>query len=407
MWRMERVDIEPGLLRLFRWFVALRLAWLVLLNLSGQNRSDDQLLFVPQPGIVIFGLLLVYLFATPLQDRMGKWYLPVALWVTTIGLLAENGITVARRLDAGATPNEAVSDYWLLFFMLFVPLILVAWQYRYRWVVFFAVGTFFLDTVLTMGPLNRTDADLRLVGALLLGRAGLFLFVGLVIVKLVGAQRLQRKALADYATTREQLATSEERSRLARELHDTLAHTLSAVAVQLEGAKSLWDTDPDRAKAMLDRSLDSTRTGLTEARRSIRALRASPLAEQGLVDALDALCTSVSESSALAAVLDAEPVTLEPPVEHAAYRIASEALTNAARHSGAKHAVVRLRQGNGTFVMAVQDDGSGFDPETATGGDRHGIRGMQERATLVGGSLLIKPRGGGGTLVELRVGGSS
>ncbi len=403
MWRMERVDIEPGLLRLFRWFVALRLGWLVLLDVSGQNRTAEQLLFVPKPGIVIFGLLLVYLFATPLQERLGKWYLPLALWITTIGLLVENGITVARRLATGATPNQAVSDYWVLFFLLFVPLILLAWQYRYRWVVLFAVGTFFLDAVLTMGPLDGTTANLRLIGALLLGRAGLFLFVGLVIVKLVGAQRAQRKALADFAATRERLATSEERSRLARELHDTLAHTLSAVAVQLEGARSLWDDDPNRARAMVDRSLESTRAGLTDARRLIQALRASPLDDHGLVIALEQLCTSVSESSSVAAVLDAQPVELEPQVEHAAYRIATEALTNATRHSGAQHAVVRVRQSNGTFLLAVQDDGTGFDEDEAGAAGRHGIRGMRERAALIGGALRITPRRNGGTVVELRV----
>lgn len=401
---MARLETEPGLLRLFRWFVALRLVWLVLLNLAGRNRADGDLLFVPRPGIVIFSLLLVYLFSEPLRRRLGRWYLPLALGTATLGPLIENGITVSRRLAEGATPNEAVSDYWMLFFFLFVPLILVSWQYRYRWVVFFAVGTFFFDAAATLAPLEGTNADITLVGALLLGRAGLFLFVGLVIVKLVAAQRAQRTALADYATTRERLATSEERSRLARELHDTLAHTLSAVAVQLEAVKSLWDADPTRARVMLDQSLDSTRAGLTEARRSIQALRASPIEEEGLLAALDTLCTTLSASSTVAAVLDADEITSLPAtVEHAAYRIAREALTNAVRHSQAKHAVVRLRSRGGQLVLAIQDDGIGFDQVEALSNGRHGLQGMYERAALIGGELTVQQRPTGGTTVELRV----
>ncbi len=266
---MTRAAIEPGLLRLFRWFVGIRFGVLVFLQLAGQERAEGDPLFVPQPGIFLLSLLLIYLVASPLQDRLGKWYLPLALWAAAIGPLVENAITVQARLAEGAAANDAIADYWLLFFYLFVPLILVAWQYRFRWVLLFAGGTFFLDAALTMSQLESIGADVTLLGALMLGRASLLAFTGLIIVKLVGALRAQREALAQSSINRERLAMSEERRRLARELHDTLAHTLSAVAVQLEGVDSLWDEDPDKARSMLGRSLDSARTGLTEARRSI------------------------------------------------------------------------------------------------------------------------------------------
>jgi len=163
----------------------------------------------------------------------------------------------------------------LIALVLFVPLILIAWQYRYRAVLIFAIGTSFLDAAFLTPLLQDSSAEASLVGGLLLVRGAIYAFVGYVIIKLIGAQRSHQQELAHAATTREQLATSNERARLARELHDTLAHTLSAVAVQLEGARALWDDDGDRAKAMVDQSLTSTRNGLTEARRAIEALRAS------------------------------------------------------------------------------------------------------------------------------------
>lgn len=399
---MKRGDIEPGLLQLFRWFVAIRLALLVFLQLGGQDRAEGDPLFVPVPGIIILSVLLAYLLATPLQDRFGKWYLPLALWVAAIGPIVENAITVEARLAEGASANEAIIDYWLLFFYLFVPLILVAWQYRFRWVLLFAIGTFFIDAALTVSQLESIGADVTLLGALMLGRAALLAFAGLIIVKLVSALRAQREALAQSAITREHLAMSEERRRLARELHDTLAHTLSAVAVQLEGVNSLWDDNPLKARSMLNRSLESTRSGLTEARRSIDALRSSPVEEQGLTSALVNLCRSISESSHVTATLEVDSTDrFSPDAEHTAYRIAREALTNAVRHAQATRATVRLSDDGDQVQLSVLDDGIGFDPQNAVNADRHGLRGMYERAELIGGHLDVRPHEGGGTVVEL------
>lgn len=399
---MTRSPIEPGLLRLFRWFVAIRLALLVFLELAGRERSEGDLLFVPEPGIIILGLLLAYLMATPLRIRFGRWYLPPALWVAAIGPLVENAIAVDARLNEGASANDAIADYWLLFFYLFVPLILVAWQYRFRWVLLFAVGTLFVDAALTMDQLESIGADITLLGALMFGRAALLLFAGLIIAKLMGALRTQRNALTESALTRERLAMSEERRRLARELHDTLAHTLSAVAVQLEGVESLWDEDPNRARSMLATSLATARTGLTEARRSINALRSSPVEELGLTTALFELCRSVTESSDVNARLSVESITKLPEeVEHGVYRIAREALTNVVRHAQADRAAVKLNSEDGMVTMSIADNGAGFDPGREIEADRHGVRGMYERAELIGGRLSIRPAEDGGTVVEL------
>ncbi len=399
---VKRTDIEPGLLRLMQWFVTIRLAWLVFLSLAEQPPAEGELLFVPMPGIVAFGLLLIFLVAAPIREAFGRWHLPIAVTVATLSMIIENGITVAARIGAGYSANEAISDYWMLFFLLFVPLIVVAWQYKYRWVVVFAVVTFFLDAIATLAPLDGTNADLTLVGGLLLLRAGLFVFIGFVLVRLVKAVRDQREELAELSVTRERLAMSEERRRLARELHDTLAHSLSAVAVQLEGVKSLWSDDPARAEEMLDRSLESARTGLTEARRSIQALRASPLEEGGLRLALEDYVNELVAGSDLHVELDADdPGRFHPNLEHNVFRIATEAVTNAVRHADADRIRVWMRRSGDQLSLAVQDNGGGFDTAEANGG--HGLDGMRERAELIGGTLEIQSVPKQGSTVLLRV----
>ena len=406
----ERIDahnvgmarrIEPGLLRVFRFFVGIRLGVLALIAMSLNDRPADELLLVPQPGLFVYTLLLVYLLAPQVERWMGKWFLPVGITVAAASPIIENGIAVAMRLEQGATPNEAIGDYWLLFFVLFVPLILVAWQFRFRAVLLYAVGTTILDAIVISPLLQEEATQAPIVGGLLVGRGGVFALVGYVIIKLVQAQRLQQQELIHYAATREQLATSNERARLARELHDTLAHTLSAVAVQLEGATSLWDDDPERAHLMVDRSLASTRTGLAEARRAIQALRASPLEDLGLTAAVRQLAIDAGETHGIevdtAAVEDVG--TVRPEVEHTIYRITEEALTNSVRHGRPTVMAVALGLEDAHVILEVTDNGSGFDTAASVPEGHQGIHGMRERAGLVNGELTIATNQNGGTTV--------
>src|SRR5512142_1209627 len=164
-------------------------------------------------------------------------------------------------------------------------------------------------------------------------------------------QREQRQSLVEanrqvrhYAATLEQLAVTQERNRMSRELHDTLAHTLSGLAVQLEAARSLWRSSPERSHAMLEDALLATRSGLTESRKAIQALRASPLEDLGLTLALRTLAESAASRSGAALDL-AIPATLEklaPDVEQCLFRVAQEALENIVRHAEAQSITVRL-----------------------------------------------------------------
>jgi two-component system, NarL family, sensor kinase len=198
------------------------------------------------------------------------------------------------------------------------------------------------------------------------------------------------------------LGAVEERNRLAREIHDTLAQGLTATALQLESADALLDAGSEKAHGPLRRALSLTRSNLEEARRSVLDLRASPLEGRPLSEALKALVERWEAETGIAArygaVNGSRP--LPPSVEAALYRICQEALTNVARHAGAERATVRLVATPDRVRLAVEDDGSGFDaagvPE-----DRHGIVGMRERAEVLGGTLEVRSEPGEGTRIEV------
>jgi signal transduction histidine kinase len=219
-------------------------------------------------------------------------------------------------------------------------------------------------------------------------------------------QRFLEKAnidLTHYATTLEHLATSRERNRIARDLHDTLAHTLSGLSVQLETVKAYWDIDQQMARSILDKSLLAAHSGLEETRRALKALRASPLDDLGLALALNAMVRDMTLSSNLAldlSIPDKMPA-LSPDSEQSIYRIAQEAVRNVVSHANAKNLSVKLESLEGKTTLGVHDDGIGFDIEKSSKGGHFGLLGMRERAQLIGGELTIISKPGHGTTIQL------
>jgi two-component system, NarL family, sensor kinase len=210
-----------------------------------------------------------------------------------------------------------------------------------------------------------------------------------------------------------QLAALEERNRLAREIHDTLAQSLAAIAMRLETADALVESPGDgtpsaRLADVVRHALALTRSTLEEARRSVLDLRAAPLEERTLVEALRALGDEFRDVGGRALDVevtcdDTEPRVLPPAVEIGLYRIAREALTNVVRHADATRATIRLeRTGDDGIRMRITDDGSGFDPSRVRPG-RFGLIGATERARLLGGSLHVESAPGAGTTIDIRV----
>lgn len=394
---MRRSTIEPGLLNIFRWYVVIRFSLLGLVAWSVNRNPDPTNPRFPGVEMFFFGILLILLLWPRLQQLLGRAFLPIALLLATIGPIAGSATQIAGRLDAGLDINSALADFWVPFFLLFVPLLLIAWQYRYRAVILFAVGSTLLDLGATIPLVETRTANVAALSGLIVARGLLFAFVGLVVVKLAKAQKQARHSLAVHSATLEQLATSRERNRLARELHDTLAHSLSGIAVQLEAVRTLWDDDRAEARVMLERALADARGGLGEARRAIGTLRASPLEDLGLAGALEQLGQTVAARNGLAvttAIAD-NIGGLDPEIENATYRIADEALTNVGRHAEAATVAIDLRRKSGKIRLSISDDGHGFDATAASPDGHMGIDGMRERAQLVGGSLEITSDNGG------------
>jgi two-component system sensor histidine kinase UhpB len=190
-----------------------------------------------------------------------------------------------------------------------------------------------------------------------------------------------------------------ERARVARELHDEVGQTLTAVMLQIE---SLAAKVPDDLQDELDELRETTRLGAEDVRRIAARLRPEALEDLGLQSALSALATSFGEHAGVRVDRRLERVApLSDEQELVIYRVAQEALTNIARHARAQTAELSLGRSNGEVTLRVRDDGDGL-PAGALSSST-GIRGMRERALLIGARLSIDTPAGGGTEVILRV----
>ena len=202
------------------------------------------------------------------------------------------------------------------------------------------------------------------------------------------------------------LGAAEERNRLARELHDTIAQGLAAIALQLETVDALLDAgaEPERVGQSVRQALALTRANLDEARRSVLDLRAAPLDGRTRSDALTGLAAEMTAGGDLDVTFEAAGGARPLParVEVGLYRIAQEALTNAARHARARRASVRLEMAPDRIRLEVQDDGTGFEPSQVSG-DRFGLIGIRERARLLDGSLQLDTAPGAGTRLDVVV----
>ena len=209
---------------------------------------------------------------------------------------------------------------------------------------------------------------------------------------------IDRARLAEEGT---RLARAEERARLAREIHDTLAQGLTAIALDLEGGLHHLERDPARARERLERALATARGNLEEARRSVLDLRTAPLAGRPLAEALAALGRAFTSETGVRVTVRAGGSTALPlRVEAELFRIAQEALTNVRRHAGATEVAIELRAGPEGVRLTVRDDGRGFAARARYEG-RYGLLGMRERARLLGGSLRVASRPGRGTTIRV------
>lgn len=218
---------------------------------------------------------------------------------------------------------------------------------------------------------------------------------GLLIVR----EREARQQIRRYAAQVEELATTRERNRIARDIHDSVGHYLTVVHVQLEAARATVASDPDAARDCLVRAQDLAREGLAELRRSVTMLRSGAAESRPFALALAALVDEGDHGVLAALVVEGTPRPLPAAVEFTLYRAAQEALTNVARHAEATAARCTLAYDERAVRLTVVDDGVGA---AATDGG-FGLIGLRERAHLVGGDVHITTAPGRGFTLAVSV----
>jgi signal transduction histidine kinase len=214
------------------------------------------------------------------------------------------------------------------------------------------------------------------------------------------AARLERER-----EERARAAVAEERARIARELHDVVGHSVSVMTVQASGVRRLLRPDQEREREALLIVEQTGREALAEMRRLVGVLRrpedAPALAPQPSLKHLDKLVEQVRESGLTVDLkVEGEPANLPASVDLAGYRLVQEGLTNTLKHAEATRADVLIRYGKGDVELVVADNGTGNGDG---GGSGHGLVGIRERVSVVGGSLEAGPRPGGGFEVRARL----
>jgi two-component system sensor histidine kinase UhpB len=255
----------------------------------------------------------------------------------------------------------------------------------------------------TLSPVDRLVERMRTVDLLRPGQR-LAERGGVEVVAVVRAfnQMLDRLEAERRESSRRALAAQEaERLRIARGLHDEVGQVLTGVLLHLD---ALVDADPETRRRRADETAQAVRQALEEVRRIAQELRPELLEHLGLVSALTELSRTFADRSGIVVErhFGRDLPRLSQEAELAVYRVTQESLTNVARHAQASRVGLTLEPGAGSVVLRVADDGRGMS-ETASANGRGGLRGMRERALLVGGALAVKPSGEGGVEIRLEV----
>lgn len=327
--------------------------------------------------------------------------------LSVIGVLLGVPVLFARRWPVAAFVGELIvlsplvavySDQLEELVVAFVALMVAVWiagtMAEWRWAVAgLIVGLAFLNAANLQLDAGAGDA----IGNSIVC-AGVWTASFLLSRRREQARELAERAerLERERETEARAAAAEERARIAREMHDVVAHSLSVMVVQAEAAEAMLDTDPERARRPLGAVQETGRSALTELRRMLGVLReiadeGPALAPQPGLAGLDALVEHVRDAGlAVTLRVEGEPRPLPPGVDLSAYRIVQEGLTNALKHAGPARAEVVVRYRPREVELSVTDDGRGTDPAGNGGG--HGLVGMRERVALYGGRLSAGPR---------------
>jgi signal transduction histidine kinase len=336
--------------------------------------------------------------------------------VTTYLLLAAGGASLIarRRYPAGVLAVTLAVAIWpgadsqaRLVWLALIVAFFTAVQARQRAA---AVASLVIGYAASIWPPWLIGTRGHATAGFAVGLAILLLFL-LAVAEVIRARGQRASALERSRQEELRRRTGEERMRIARDLHDVVAHNISVINVQANTALHLMDRQPDRARSALTTINEVSGQALVELRSVLGVLRAvdegAPRAPApGLARLGDLADTAAAAGLAVRVEESGQRVPLPADVDLAAYRIVQEALTNSARHSGGTNATIRIVYGEGALVVEVDDDGALRSPGWPPGqphGAGSGIAGMTERAAVLGGTLQARPRPGGGFAVQARL----
>jgi signal transduction histidine kinase len=344
--------------------------------------------------IVIFFILS---FAFPVERPRWQRYLYISLEITLI-LIAQL--------------------FWLNFDILLYFFLIKSCFLLNRRDVLLTVGLtglgYFLTVVWTLPLLSQkftemirtnTWEDLYkpqvLVAASLIQYIGISIFVVLLGFVVVAERRSRQKA-ETLSREIEIMAAALERSRIARDIHDSLGHSLTTLNIQLELAQAMKQRDPNHASQALDNAQKLARHCLESVRQAVQTVRQEGFQEKfDLKIALQQLIAQTRQNRAFTIDADLDLPLLPPQIGHQLYCVVQEGLTNIQKHAQASRATLRSRLGPDTLTVELQDDGQGFDLTASCTG--YGLRGMQERMHLLGGQLQVASTPGNGTQIRATV----
>jgi signal transduction histidine kinase len=390
--------------------------------------------FVDYSGYALLavGFVLVVTQPQPLQDRLIAILLSVvaAAWITLY-------MRVPAFRGARAAPTRiyffgfvAIAAVMMLHNPLFFPLMIAGFFHAYvlrPWPVTLAgvtLTSFLINTILAEFPAEPTFSDLAIYATVIVVQS--LSIAGGVIVgqKATDLSEERRKTVADLRAALEENAglhtqlmiqareagVLDERQRLAREIHDTLAQGLTGIITQLEAAMRTRERRTDQGRHV-ETAMRLARESLSDARRSVLALGPEPLDNNArLPDALAQVGQRWSAASGVPTEVTTTGTSqrLHPEIEVTLLRVAQEALTNVAKHASASRVAVTLSYMNDVVTLDVRDDGAGFSPPDGThnGAGRtggFGVTAMRQRVDEVGGTLAIESEHGGGTSISASV----
>ncbi len=431
---MVKESIDRRVIQILRWSIIVQILFLLLSSFSPRfsirnNYFEiDSVDYLSFASVALMAAILLTISIKKVEDGITKKSLLIILYsIALITIFSRHVFSFSLRR---MVPDTAPALFrWDAIFFLIIPLVFIAWQYSMRHVLIYCLVILLADfgptlmeqnnslsgfsqTIIPDDTIPHHDA-FSIISDFMgsFARSVILGIVGWIENSLVTLQRSQHNQLVEanqklqkYALTSEKLAQTQERNRLARELHDTLAHTLSSTSVQLEAIKALFDRDPDQAKNLLAQTLVNNKNGLAETRRALVDLRTSELEAYGLTQAIRNLGTSAAERGGFGVQFELEKGldVLPDDVSHSIYRTVQEAFENILRHSNASQTNVKLITEDSFIRLIIRDNGKGFNVEKVKQ-DRLGIRGMHERIEMMGGTFEINSEPKKGTEINIRL----